>query len=302
MTASTPVVPYDLSVSRQGKLADTAPLIVPASHWPVRQHNYVRSHEAELREQGRFPANYDKNHWFWTGDGSNFTNLDGEPANILTDPAFNLVMRHPKEAARQLLSKQGKTAGNYVPPVEEARESLAAVQAGYGSIVRIKPLNLKRENDEWGYIVVKTRTAADKLSGEPRVLLEHAHGRGVLLEDSMRALYDAGLEETALVTLMPGYVERILGEDVEAFARASGLGRLDNGSGFDAVGRLVDDRGGRARGGRRVVAAEGGTPQKDPVAAAIDTLVANPAQAKGKLNREDAAALGRISIDVLANQ
>jgi hypothetical protein len=250
-----------------GKLADIANQVQPRTVWTAAAHNFVRAHEKELRNAGLFPKDYNPNNWFWTGDGSQFGSRDNGPVNYLSPAKYNLVLRHAAIACSQILRR-----GFYQPTAEEAREVITAIQNGEGVAIRLNALNLKRVNqgDSYGYVLIQTRDAADKLKGEARVMAEHTYGRGTLFEDCMKDLYDRGHNEIRMWNAMPDYAMQVLKEmegnsvaikEDTTSALASCLSGLVNGSRFNANDWGVGRPYGRLRG-VPVKAAEGDEPQQ----------------------------------------
>lgn len=264
----------DKSVTTEtGPLAKIATLVVPSSVWTAAMHNYVRTHEKQLKTAGAFPEGYNPNQWFWTGDGSSFGMRNGEPVNYLTGAEHNLVLRHPQTACNQIMGY-----GYASHTAEEAREIIDAVNIGQGIALRLNALNLRRQNsgDRYGHILLQTKNAADTLKGEPLRMAEQAYGIGVLFEAAMKSLYDQGTTETRMWNLIPESVVTII-ESIRGgssdrpkedpiFSLASYLGRLRGGSWFGADNGHVDRSDAQLRG-VSANTAEGGMPQVETAAA-----------------------------------
>ncbi|MDO8480181.1 MAG: hypothetical protein Q7S65_00015 [Nanoarchaeota archaeon] len=280
----------DNLVSVQGALAETVPQLELATMQHARDITKERITNPQIRNQ-----------WFWTADGAVYrVVIDNEPVLDLTQGIDNPVLADVAEASRQLLS-----TNNYVVPAP----ALARVIDSFGGDrtleVKLSALGLTRHDDEFSYFDIGTgKREYAKLSPAQRQVAEHVYGQKDDFAPAMALLKDVGhTNSTRVWVLNPDYVREHVPKD-GALARASGLGRLGDGSWFDADDRGVGDSYGRVRGVRRVVAAEGGAAaQATPSVVAVpggeyarmyDTILAKPGDALRDLNAVRADGLGKL--------
>src|SRR3989344_8831122 len=129
-----------------GKLAGLVKQVRPETVWTASQHNFMRTHES------RRPQDYNPNQWVWTGDGSSFGRRGNEPTNVLTPAPYNPVLLNAEQACKKILKK-----GFYLQSADESHNVMDAAERGEGVIVRLNALDLKKDGDTYGYVLINTK-------------------------------------------------------------------------------------------------------------------------------------------------
>lgn len=194
-----------------------------------------------------------------------------DPFLYVADKKHNLIFKNIAEATEQLI-----TTTNYVPKREEAE----ALKKAKGTVkIRISELELTADGKEYGYFEIDTSNY--KTSNKARMAVTQAvYGKEKELDANMKMLRGEGLTKTRAYVLLPEYTKQKIEELKGPIVRASRLGRVDGGSGFDAVGRDVDDADFGLRGVRKI-SAEGAAQKVEvnPYVTAYETLAKDPTAA-----------------------
>lgn len=184
-----------------------------------------------------------RNKWFRTADFPMYK-VEGTEAVLYFAPReHNLIFRDIRNATSQLLQSQ-----NYVPTKEGIEEVVAASEKGAVLKVKLSDLRLQGNDNEWRYFEIDTSNP-NSLNVAKKAFAERVYGQGNEFAENMRTLNEYGINKTRIFVLTPDYVKRKLkGKEDSAIARVSRLVWFGGGSGFDAVGRDVDDADGGLRG------------------------------------------------------
>src|SRR3989344_4422863 len=173
---------------------------------------------------------------YYTADGIIYWMQDGKPMLYITPEEGNLVLRHLADAQNssydQLVSNH-----NYRPSLDEVMPAIDPQQGT--EKFDLSDLALAGENHEWNYFSIGTSPQAyNRLITTGKRLAERVFGSGQDFTLAMQMLNDAGITETRIFVLNPGYVA---GNAVNPLGRASWLNNFDYYSDFSALVRNVDD-------------------------------------------------------------
>ncbi len=247
----------DEVVDKFGPLAEIAPKFERGTEWSAQQHINARRTEPDSKKREAL-----RNRWYWTNDSALYPIEKGKSVVYLG--RGDLILDNILEATSQL-----RQNNNYRPGEEIAyafKRAPTTVRAG------LDDLGLKRHDDEFSYLVIKTLKGRDGLNPIQLIIAERPYGQAEDFEDNMKMLRDAGINETRVWILNPDYIKEMNKQG--PIARVSGLDRFGNDSGFDAGVRNVDDPYGGLRGGLKK-SAEGAAPKIDPATVSYTNLLKN---------------------------
>lgn len=166
---------------------------------------------------------------FYTADGEQYDlTKTQEPRWAITRQPNNLVLRHIDEAYKQLISN-----GKYNLNPQEAE---TARKAESTLTVKMSDMGLKKEDDEFSFLPIKTN-GYDKLAPLELRVAQRIYGKGKDFAKVMKMLSDARIKETRIWVLSPDYVREYA--SAGPISRASWLDFLDGDSRFVAGSRVV---------------------------------------------------------------
>ena len=185
---------------------------------------------------------------FWTADFPLYTmedregkfDLNGDVFLYLADRKHNLAFQHIDDAVADI-----KANDNFFPDDSDIG---SVINAKSTLRVRVNDLGLQGTDDEWLYFEIDTKNYS-KMDKFQRPVAERVHGKGRVLDRTMKMLSDEGKEKTSVGILNPKYVQKKLQEHgKQSLARVFALDSFVNNSVASAGSRDVDDYGGRLRG------------------------------------------------------
>jgi hypothetical protein len=211
----------DLLTVRSGPLKDTVLTFDPST---IQQAREIVS---RLRNTDRIPADA-----VWTGDFAIYTIEADAPILYLAPTQYNMILRRPSKATRDLLSD-----GNYRPTRNEVREITQAATNGLLARVNLSKLALKPGLRDSSYLEFETGRV-DNLTPDERAIAETVYGRGEDFLETMHFLHSANLTTTRIYTLSPDYLQATL-QGRLAIGRACWINLNHNIPWFIAMERLV---------------------------------------------------------------